>query len=273
MRRIAHISDLHFGRHHLSIAEDLLRSVNDNKVHLVVISGDITQRARRDEFEKARIFLQQMDAPLLLVPGNHDVPLYNLFGRILTPWANYDRFIKPISQPNGRFDDQEISALGLNTARPSSWKNGRLSHEQIYAIKQFSASVPKTNFKILVTHHPLGLPNGRDTVEIAARSNIALKAIAAGGVRLLLSGHHHRAASGAGMEIGEDGSILFVYAGTAVSSRVRGEEGNTYNIIEIAEDCVSVRLLQRTLSEGFRRIGAQGYLLQNNKWIRSAEAS
>lgn len=99
MRTIAQMSDLHFGRHDPTVMEDLLTSVNDNRPDLVALSGDFTQRARHAEFAEARRFLDRISQPKLVVPGNHDVPLYNMFARFLAPFAKYDHYVLRSAPP------------------------------------------------------------------------------------------------------------------------------------------------------------------------------
>ena len=239
MRTIAQISDLHFGRHSHEVAEDLLASVNQNRPHLVAISGDFTQRARHAEFAEARRFLARIAQPILLIPGNHDVPFYNLVARFLTPFGKYNHYLAPAGLPSAFFHDHKLAVLGLNTARSFTRKNGRVSIDQIAQIGRVFRDLPREIFKVLVTHHPLGLPTGASSLELAGRSRLALAAIAEAGIQLLLSGHHHRALTGElATEVGGDGSILIVHAGTAISPRIRGAEGNSYNVIDIDGDQV-----------------------------------
>jgi 3',5'-cyclic AMP phosphodiesterase CpdA len=164
------MSDLHFGRHDLTVMEDLLTSVNDNRPDLVALSGDFTQRARHAEFAEARRFLDRISQPKLVVPGNHDVPLYNMFARFLTPFAKYDHYVSPVGHPASFFHDGEIAILGLNTARSFTRKNGRVSIEQIAQIGRVFRDVPLKTFKALVTHHPLGIH--RRTGLLGARDRI-----------------------------------------------------------------------------------------------------
>ncbi|HEV7878319.1 metallophosphoesterase [Bradyrhizobium sp.] len=266
MRTIAHISDLHFGRHNLDVMENLLASIEKSRPDLVVISGDFTQRARHVEFAEARRFLDRIAVPKLVTPGNHDVPLYNLFHRYLRPFRKYDRYIAPLDQPLGFFQDDGLAVLGLNTARRFTRKNGRLSQVQISSIRRIFASVPRGTTKIIVTHHPLAVPDSEDSLELAGRAIAALKAIADAGVHLLLSGHHHRALSGPVTEVSSAGSILIVHAGTAISTRTRGVGGNSYNLIQIAHGQISVRVMEWGKGQGFVEAGIASYAFDGNRW-------
>jgi 3',5'-cyclic AMP phosphodiesterase CpdA len=266
VRTIAHISDLHFGRHNLDVTEDLLASIEKSSPDLVVISGDFTQRARHVEFAEARRFLDRIAVPKLVTPGNHDVPLYNLFNRYLRPFRKYNRYIAPLDQPLSLYQDDELAVLGLNTARRFTRKNGRLSQHQIASIRRALASMPREVTKVIVTHHPLAVPDSEDLVELAGRAVVALKAIAGAGVHLLLSGHHHRALSGHVTDLSGAGSILIVHAGTAISTRTRGIGGNSYNLIQIAHKQVSVRVMEWVKGDGFVEASIASYGFDGNRW-------
>src|SRR4051794_41016311 len=225
VRTIAHISDLHFGRHDPAIAEDLLTSIAETAPDLVVASGDFTQRALKAEFAEARRFLDRTSAPKLVIPGNHDVPLYDLFARMVTPFAHFHRYVAPVGEVSSSYTDEEIAVLGINTARRLTRKNGRVSLAQMDEVRRVFGQAPADRFKILVSHHPIGVPSGSAALDLAGRSGPALAAIAEAGVHVLLSGHHHRAASGEIAEVAPPGgSVLIVHAGTAVSTRTRGSE-------------------------------------------------
>ena len=129
MRTIAHISDLHFGRTDAVVVAGLREAVVAAQPDLVVVSGDLTQRARRHEFEEARDFLATLPEPQIVVPGNHDVPLYNAFARWLRPLARYRRYIGDETQ--ALYTDDEITVLGINTARALTLKNGRINNSQV----------------------------------------------------------------------------------------------------------------------------------------------
>src|SRR5690348_12907573 len=156
MRTIAHISDLHFGRTDPEVLAGLQHALHAAKPDLVVVSGDLTQRARSQQFEAAARFLKSLPQPQVVVPGNHDVPLYNVAARWLWPLANYRRHIGEIAQ--ARYSDDEIVVLGLNTARSLTFKNGRVNRQQVAAACAWFAEAAASAIRIAVTHHPFALP-------------------------------------------------------------------------------------------------------------------
>src|SRR5688572_23186994 len=122
MRTIVHLSDIHFGRVDARIVAPLVEAVRAVAPNLVAVSGDLTQRARRRQFQQARAFLDQLPPPLLVVPGNHDVPLYNLAARLLDPYGGYRRHIAEDLEPS--YQDDEAIAVGLNSARSTPFHGG-----------------------------------------------------------------------------------------------------------------------------------------------------
>ncbi len=116
MRKLAHISDLHFGRIDEEVVEALLADLRSLGPDLIVVSGDLTQRGHRHQFREARAFLDRLSAPYLVVPGNHDIPGVNMLARFAAPFARYQRYIERDMRPLHL--DAEIAVLGLNTARP-----------------------------------------------------------------------------------------------------------------------------------------------------------
>ena len=132
MRTLAHLSDLHFGRVDPELLAPLAALVSELAPDVVVVSGDLTQRARPAEFQAARRFLNELPAPQIVVPGNHDVPLYNIFQRFLQPLDKYRRYITPDLAP--MYLDDEIAVVGINTARSLTFKDGRIGREQIAGV-------------------------------------------------------------------------------------------------------------------------------------------
>jgi 3',5'-cyclic AMP phosphodiesterase CpdA len=267
VRLLAHLSDLHFGRHDEAIAEALLAALAEARPHLVVVSGDLTQRARRHEFAAARRFLDRLGAiaPVLVVPGNHDVPLYNVFRRFLRPLTRYARYISADKLP--RFADPEMAVLGLNTARARALKNGRVSREQMDEIRGAFAHHKDTCWKILVTHHPLAAPiGGARRAEPVGRAAAALDAVAAAGGHLLLSGHFHHATSGeAALPVAGRRSLMLVHAGTAISTRTREEE-NSFNLLRLDGDRLVVTVFAWQGS-AFVSSMPRGWRLEQHRWM------
>jgi len=233
MRVIAHLSDLHFGCVDDALLEPLRRALERLAPHLVVVSGDLTQRARAAQFREARAYLDTLPKPQLVVPGNHDVPLYNVLQRFFAPLAKYKRIVTGDLQPE--FIDEEIAVVGVNTARSLVFKGGRINTEQVDAIRDRICALPERITKIIVTHHPFNTP--RDDPEedqIVGRARMAMKKLAGCGADLLLSGHLHRAHVGhtANRYRIEGVSALVVHAGTALSTRSRGET-NSFNVLRV----------------------------------------
>jgi 3',5'-cyclic AMP phosphodiesterase CpdA len=236
MRTLAHLSDLHFGRVDKALLAPLARAVRAAEPHLVVVSGDLTQRARSAEFRDARRFLDTLGAPLLVVPGNHDVPLYNLFQRFFQPLDKYRRYVARDVEP--AFIDEELAVVGVNTARSATFKGGRINAAQIARVRTRLATLGRDVTRVVVTHHPFDLPPGHGTRAIVGRARLAMQAFAACGADILLAGHLH--ASHAGDTAARyDVSALFVQAGTATSVRGRGE-ANSFNVLRI--DAPRVRI-------------------------------
>ena len=130
MKTIAHISDVHFGREDPEIVAGLLASVERAKPDVVVVSGDLTQRAKKRQFRAARAFLRELPkVPQIVVPGNHDVSTTNLFERAIRPLARYRRYITEDMNPF--YEDDEVAIAGLNTVRIAAVKDGRLNLGQV----------------------------------------------------------------------------------------------------------------------------------------------
>lgn len=269
MRLIAHLSDLHFGRHDATVAEALIASVRKASPHLVVVSGDLTQRGRAAQFAAARAFLLRLPAPLLVVPGNHDIPLYDVARRFLNPLGRYKRFVG--AEHDAFFADEELAVLGLNTARSMAFSNGRISHAQARAIHATFSRVPAERVKILVLHHPLAPLPDAPGLPIVGRAAMALEAAAAAGVRLVLAGHHHRASSCdlAGHHLFLGRSVLSFQAGTAISVRRRGEP-NSYNLLRVERDRVDCKV-QSWRAYRFETAETAEYLLAGGRWIPGAK--
>jgi 3',5'-cyclic AMP phosphodiesterase CpdA len=241
MRTLAHLSDLHFGRVDPALIEPLLQRLRELAPELIAISGDLTQRARAAQFEEASAFLGRLNAPLVVVPGNHDVPLYRIWERFLSPLGKYKRYIGTDLEPS--FVDDEIAVLGVNTARSLTFKGGRINEEQIASLRRRMQALPDSLTKVIVTHHPFDIPDEPDNDELVGRADEAMRAFADCGVDLLLSGHFHasRAGDTSGRHPLAGYAALAVQAGTATSTRHRGE-GNAFNVLRIERDAIALEI-------------------------------
>lgn len=266
MRTLVHLSDLHFGRDDPAVVAGLRESLRNLRPDLFVVSGDLTQRARRSQFSAARTFFEQIKSPKVVVPGNHDIPLYNLVGRLFAPFSNYNRYIPATAEAAQCFVDDEIAVLGINTVRRLNWKNGRVSDEQLTHMAAWFAKFPPSVWKILVTHHPIASTSDARKFSMAQRSVPAIRAAVKSGVHLVLSGHSHHAINGAiDADLVAQGSLLVVHAGTAISNRTRGQ-ANTYNLITIAPPLLSVRIMEWSAGAGFREGAHSRYILRGSTW-------
>nr|WP_315381218.1 metallophosphoesterase [uncultured Sphingomonas sp.] len=239
MAAIAHLSDIHFGANDPKIVAATEAWLQARQPDLVIISGDFTQRARVSQFRQAAAYVNRLRAAghnLLVVPGNHDVPLYDVVRRFAAPLQRYKRFISNDLCP--WFENDEISVLGINTARSLTIKDGRINREQITLMKQRFAAVSSSKTKILVTHHPLfSMPIGvgGELSEAVGRHDEAVKGACEAGVHIALAGHFHRTYAEAARKMAEKaGSAIIIQAGTATSTRLRNAEPQSFNWLEVA---------------------------------------
>jgi 3',5'-cyclic AMP phosphodiesterase CpdA len=239
MQTLVHLSDIHFGRVDSRLIAPLVQTIRMIAPNLVAISGDLTQRARRSQFQQARAFVDQLPFPLLIVPGNHDVPLHNFAARFLDPYGGYRRHIARDLEPV--FENDEMIAIGLNSARSLPLHGaGRLNHAQVARGAARLRSARPDAIKIVVTHHPFDLPEGHRADHLIGRADTAMQQLAAAGADVFLAGHLHVSHVGhtatryqiAGY------SALVVQAGT-MSTRNRGEL-NTMNVLRLARPRISV---------------------------------
>src|SRR5207237_6917060 len=157
---------------------------------LVVISGDLTQRARAHQFREAKAFLDSLPQPQVVVPGNHDVPLYNVFQRVLSPLGKYKRIVTRDLAPE--FIDDEIAVVGVNTSRSLVLKDGSINSGQVAHVKSRICELPDRVIKFVVTHHPFDVPGDHDDSEIVDKAERAMKVFAECGADVLLAGHLHK---------------------------------------------------------------------------------
>lgn len=268
MRTLVHLSDLHFGRIAPNILDPLRQSIATENPDLVVVSGDLTQRARPAQFRDARAFLDRLPGAKVVVPGNHDVPLYNLYRRFVDPLHRFQRNFSAITEPE--YVDDEIAVLGVNTARAAVFKGGRVNERQIERVRGHLCRLDPAIVKIVVTHHPFDSPADVPQRLLVGRAAQAMAHLARCGADVLLSGHLHASHTGdttaryriAGF------AALVVQAGTATSTRSRGE-ANAFNVLRIERGAVTV---EKRVWDGrsFTKDNVERFSRAGEGWRRAA---
>ena len=244
VRTILHISDLHFPRVAPGICDALLELARTARPTLCVISGDLTQRGRESQYRLATDFLHQLPTPWLVVPGNHDVPLFDVYRRLFRPTERFTRLICPDLCP--LFADDELLVVGANSTRALTgdwrgfWKNGTLSDPQLDQIRRQFASRP-AQYKVLVVHHPLVNPWDNTARDCARGRNRILAILQDCGVNAVLSGHLHLAYARLAPSISTQRPPLCINAGTTTSTRLR-DEPNSLNLITFNAGQIQVQV-------------------------------
>ena len=265
MRTLVHLSDLHFGRVDARLLAPLREHIESIGPDVVVVSGDLTQRAKAAEFEAARAYLDSLPGPQIVVPGNHDISLYNVFRRFVQPLKRYKRYITDDLAPI--HVDDEIAVLGINTARSLTFKDGRINKEQVAKMREELAGLDPGVTRVVVTHHPFDLPrNAAD--DLVNRAPMAMAAFAECGVDLLLAGHLHlsHADSTAERYPFSEYAALVIQAGTATSKRARGEV-NSFNAIRIEPARVEVdRYGWDAQAARFSKVSTESFTRSGGVW-------
>jgi 3',5'-cyclic AMP phosphodiesterase CpdA len=201
----------------------------------VKVSGDLTQRARKKQFRAARAFLRDLPAvPQLVIPGNHDISLTDMVDRAFKPFKRFKRYITDDLEPY--LEDDEVAISGINTVRLSTVNNGRIKKRQVaIACEQLNGAGPG-RARIVVTHHPMDVVPEDRRQRLVSRSKAAMKQFMGCGVDLFLSGHLHtgRTIATSARYKFKGYSAVVVHAGTAVSTRTRGQP-NEWNIIRLSQ--------------------------------------
>ena len=226
MRTVIHVSDLHFGSILQPTLEPLLEIIWSLKPDLVIVSGDLTQRAKVEQFREAAAFIARMPLPRIVVPGNHDIPLYDVLRRFVAPLERYKEFITTDLSPV--YFDDALAVIGINSARSLTFKGGTLDEQQVADAAALFHKMEKGQTKIVVAHHPLDIPVGLSGVSVVHGAEMAVKAFARCGVDLFLGGHLHLIHQ-ASAEIFQPGyCATILQAGTATSTRARGEPNSFF---------------------------------------------
>ena len=230
---LLHLSDLHFGTENVACMLAVQQLCESMRPEAVVVSGDLTQRARYAQFYACKHFLDSLNLPYLVVPGNHDIPLYHLWNRFFSPFARYQLFF-------GRMETileiDHFYVIGINSIRRRFHTRGHISLNQIQAVDAFLQAAPSNKFKILVAHQPFyTAPDDRHGIkDCPVLGRIALEQWSKNGLYALLHGHLHQPAVYDLNQIyalGATHPVLDIHAGTAISYRLHQGMPNSLNVV------------------------------------------
>jgi 3',5'-cyclic AMP phosphodiesterase CpdA len=263
MRRLAHLSDLHFGTEVPALLDALGASLDAFAPDLVVVTGDLTQRARESEFARARSFLSRLCRAYLVVPGNHDIaPVYRPMERLFAPYARYRRAMN--RELDGTWHDDELLVLALSSVQPLRWQEGTITRRQLDWISAEVALHPG-RLRVLAAHHPLVQASSKRPTRRLSRHDPLYSALEAADVSVCLSGHLHQSFSGLAVDtLDEPGSVLAIHASTATSARRRGE-ANGYNQIRIEGARLQVNVTGWD-GASFATLSEASYERENRVW-------
>ncbi len=239
---IVHCSDLHFGSgFQPQRADDLLEHINEVKPDLVVVSGDLTMRARSEQFSAAREFLLQIEAPLLVIPGNHDVPLYDLWKRVTSPFANYKQYIADLN--SGPVKLRHVALFGMNTVNPRSHQRGKFRILELLELERWTKEQGDQTWKLAVVHQHFANIPGHERPGAFRLGELVLNRMSAAGIHAVLHGHvhYHHVASSAEFFPTMERPVVLVCSGTPTSLRTRGDvPTNNFNILHFYRDYFEV---------------------------------
>jgi predicted phosphodiesterase len=257
---IIHLSDLHFGKIHPATLGHLDEFISQRRdeIKLAIVTGDLTQRAKKEEFMAAKEFISSLNSPLFVVPGNHDVPLYNLLLRFLSPYKKFLRYLGPFAQ--NYYEDDQIAVFGLWTVDSFAVQTGRIRSKDLIEIEEKFKNVPAHKIKIIACHHPLfSIKHPRIKKDIKRLMLLE--------PHFFMWGHEHQSAV---MNVDEAKLFPLVLAsGTTTSTRTR-KETNSFNYMTFYEDHFEVEIYRHSkLLGAFEVIDKHSYELLSGCFLSS----
>ena len=262
MKKIVHISDLHFGTENSEVVNHLIDDINDFKPDVVVVSGDLTQRAKTKEFIKAESFLKKLEYHTVVIPGNHDIPLYNIWDRIVNPFKKYDKYFE---ETDRYYSDDKLEIIGLNSVRNLRWKSGKLSSEQLDTGTADFKNSDMNIIRVLVVHHNLfHISSKRDAVKIF-KTKLLQNWLMKNQIYLVLFGHDHK--SMVKPIIYDDDNIfdlILIQAGSGTSNRTRGYP-NSYNTVEVSDNDCTIKI-KEFKEDKFEIKSVQHFIKKSTGW-------
>ncbi|HYW58799.1 MAG TPA: metallophosphoesterase [Polaromonas sp.] len=234
MTRLLQISDPHFGTAQVPVMDALVQMAREQRPEVLVLSGDITQRAGVEQFRQARAFCDRLEIPrMLTLPGNHDIPLYNLYQRAFKPYSRYLQFFGPEVETS--LETPWLSLIGVKTTRRWRHKNGEVSSDQIERVVAHLQKARPEQLRVVVVHQPVHVQREEDEHDRLRGSHTAVRAWSEAGADVVMGGHIHLpyVCDLAGLVGGIGRRIWCVQAGTALSSRIREEAPNSVNLLHV----------------------------------------
>lgn len=264
MTRVVLIADLHFGREDPGVVQPLLDAIDSAAADIIVIAGDFVQRARTSHFRIAADFMRNLNAPVFAVPGNHDIPLYNLPVRWTRPLAGYRKWIS--RDPEPEWSDDEVALIGIDTTNRWSHQSGQIGPGRIRSVCK-AISHANGRLPVIVAHHPF-----HQSPDVAKKlmqsAPDALGNWADCGPHMILSGHVHSFFVEPFVTRKTDNMTLQIHCGTSVSTRRRQGAPNDFAIIDIAGGRVGIDRMAYADGKGFTCASQHGYLWGVEGWKR-----
>lgn len=237
MSVLLQVSDPHFGTEQPPVVEALAVLARQQRPDLVVLSGDITQRARPAQFRAARAFTDRLGVPVLAVPGNHDIPLLDLWTRLRRPYARYIAAFGADLEPVHRSPDLVVACV--NTTRAARHKDGEVSAQQVERVARLLEEAETQQLRVVVVHQPVAVTRVQDAPNLLHGHAAAVERWSEAGADIVMGGHIHLPYVIALREVARP--MWVVQAGTSVSSRVREEAPNSVNLLRWGADAVPGR--------------------------------
>lgn len=248
MSVLLQISDPHFGTEQAQVVEALAALAAQQQPNIVVLSGDITQRARPAQFRAAKAFIDRLGTPLLSIPGNHDIALFDLWARLMRPYARYAEVFGANLEP--AYYSQDLLVVGVNTTRAWRHKNGEVSRAQIDRVARLLTAASPQQLRVVAVHHPDAVIKAKDRPNLLRGHDAATRAWSAAGADLVMGGHIHLPYTLAVHGLAR--RLWVVQAGTAVSARTRSGAANSVNILRWGDACACVKGLEAAADAGAR---------------------
>lgn len=275
MKRILHLSDLHFGRDRPELLAPLIDTINGSGADVIALSGDLTQRARHSQFRAARAFIDRIELPIIVVPGNHDIPLHRPFLRMFKPFSRYRHWIDRNLEP--QLVTKNVGVFGLNTVTRWSWQRGRMTGHATRRLCRMFGDGDADRINVIVAHHPFRHPPGSSKDGMIGAES-AMEKLSECGAHILLSGHLHSWWTEPYKTNSGQSNILQIHAGTGLSTRLRDQD-NDFALLDIdgrdlrverwvalpeTDQFVHRLTTDFTLGEtGWQRTGGQTYSVAN----------